>query len=866
MKRMYPLLLLLCYAIVLLPGCGKKGDPAIPVVPQPLPIEELNARVEGDGVILSWVPPTTYDTEKALELKDIRAFTVFRKIEAPLANRWDFSQSTEGWAAAGKTLPVKRYKGALRTASDQSLLILRSPEDLAIPAQTNRYIRLKLWANNSQQGYITFITSQDTTADKDVDLTFEPAVHTSYYTVQSVFNTIKSKSFPLVTSPSNVAHEYLIDMQRIPAWQGTIKQVGILLRNSKFVESEVEENESEESILEVERPLAELGLESIEFLPDIDEKASLYESPPWMFLDDEEGWKAFQPGRILGTSGGVLYAQGIDTVVLLSKPGQSIQVNKNPLVRIRMNVTDGEKAYLVLRKRREELFRSFESISMIDESYTVIPIPLQEHGTFSTYTIDLREYIDLSDITEDSEGQQENGAVDVENLREPENEDDTRPSQRIPTLNQAAPISQDKEAITEPEGFQEISGIQYITQIGLVFPSLDVGTTRHILLDYIDIASNETEPEYRASRLTQENIPSIVDIERDIQAQLLAKAPDFDMPYDELPEEKDFTPVEQIQLVEISPKDPTPAKIVKMPPKESVSTEIDDTSPKEPIPVETDDISSKEPKPTPAEIERDQFVLVDTGDFIVEDSEGEESVAALEYGKRYAYQVEVTDRKKRKSPPANAITVEFVRLPSPPENLSAEPEDEEITLTWERPLFTTDGKKIRALAGYQIFRSLTSGDYPVTPITRTSASQTTFIDKNLSNRKRYYYTIQTIASAASDIVSQEMSEEVSAIPIDNTPPASPNGVVGIYINDIVNLHWNQVQSGDFGGFNVYRSDTATGTFHQLNTEPILKASYKDTTVEAKKRYYYYVTSFDDEISPNESEPSKAEPVETFPLD
>ena len=109
------------------------------------------------------------------------------------------------------------------------------------------------------------------------------------------------------------------------------------------------------------------------------------------------------------------------------------------------------------------------------------------------------------------------------------------------------------------------------------------------------------------------------------------------------------------------------------------------------------------------EIERERFVLVDRGDFIVEDDEGEESVATLEYGNPYAYQIEVTDRKKRKSQLSNAVTVEFIRLPSPPDNVSAEAEDEEITLTWERPIFTTDGKKIRALAGYQIFRSFTSG-------------------------------------------------------------------------------------------------------------------------------------------------------------
>ena len=170
-------------------GCGKIGDPAIPVIPQPLPVQDLSVSVDIDGVTLSWAPPTVYSNQKQLDLDDIKTFTIVRKTEAPSTNNWDFSQSSRGWTAVGRTFPVKLHKGVLRTASEQKFLFIRSQDDLSIPAETYRYLQLKLWTQNSQQGYIAFTTTSDSTWDTDVDLTFQPAVHTSYYTFQQVLFT-----------------------------------------------------------------------------------------------------------------------------------------------------------------------------------------------------------------------------------------------------------------------------------------------------------------------------------------------------------------------------------------------------------------------------------------------------------------------------------------------------------------------------------------------------------------------------------------------------------------------------------------------------------------------------------------------------
>jgi len=842
MKRIYALLVILSSAVCLNLSCGKKGNPTIPVAPQPLPVEDVSVRIEEDGVRLSWVPPIEYDTEKTLELSDIKTFTVFRKTATPLTRRWDFSRSPEGWAAAGRTLPIKHHNGVLRTASEQRLLIIRSPEDLGLSAQEYRYIRLTLWTKNSQQGYITFITEQDVTWDTDIDLVFQPSVHTSYYSFHNVFNATKSKAFPISASTANIAYEYLIDMQTVPAWQGTVKQIGILLQNLESeqasVEPELDNVEPEQTSVKPEldsvepgQEIVELGLESVEFISTAEETASLYEAPPWMFLDDEEGWKTFSPGRAFGTTQGVLYAQGPDTVALLSKAGQQIRVNEARYIQMRMKVSAGEEAYLLLRRGTAEPFHSFESIATALPP-RVIHIPLQGHNEFYTYTIDMNEYADFVEIEEEAEKEETENTGELQKDRKNRTTISSRSSLQETETRRNSRNAQNEDDFGEPEPEEmpvepeKRPTKNNVTQIGLVFPSLDSGGNRHILIDYIDIVPAKTALEHRASRLTQQNIPSVEEIERQIQEKLAEKNPEFYVSYDALPSErKEQVAVEQIQLVEISPKDPAPAEFA------------DDT-----------------------------FALTDTGTFVVEDSEGEKMTASLEYGNRYRYEIQVTDRKKRQSELSNSVTVDFVRSPSAPENLSTESGDEQVELTWDRPFLTKDGKKIRNLAGYRIFRSQTAGEFPETPIASLAASKTSFLDSNLLNREKYYYAIQTVASRTSEIGTRTLSDEISAMPIDDIPPDPPTGLVGIYIGKTVNLHWNQSQTKDFAGFNVYRSDTSTGEFHQMNPEPVLKASYEDVAIEERKRYYYRVTSFDDEVPSNESDPSEVTRVETFPLD
>ena len=746
MKQSYSLLFVLCCAVLFSNGCGRKGDPAVPPIPEPLPIQDFSATVDASGVTLSWTPPTEYSNQKSMDLDDIRTFTIYRKTEIPETNSWNFSQTTEGWTSAGKTLPIKHHKGVLRAASEQNKLFIRSQEELSVSAGKNRYIRLKLWTKNAKEGYIAFITDDDEDWDIDADITFQPVVHTSFYAFQTTFNEIKLKPFKLETTPSDETQEYLIDMKTIPAWKGTIEQIGILLRDKTSELSDIE-----------------LGLDTMEFSGTLEETASLYDTSPWVFLSDEEGWKRQTGERNFGTVSGVLYAGGTDTVALLSQPGQKISPKETGQMQIRMNVTGGTVAYLVFRQNQDESFPKFNTVNL-DRLPNAIPIPLQETAGFHTYTLDINDILMTLEAKKHS---------------------------------------------------------QPLTQIGLVFPALKTNQDRHIFIDYIDAVPSTSDGRERASRLTQLNIPPLETIKQQIRQSIAERAPEFDVPYAMLPTKESQLSDTSVKLVEISQKNPEPATV-------------------------TDN----------------RFSLIDTGNFVVNDDE----IATLEYGKRYTYQIEFTDRKKRTSELSGSVTVNFTRTPKSPENVIATPGDETIIVTWERPVFTKDATKIHTLNSYNIFRSEQPGNYPEAPIAKVSADVTTYTDTNLSNGQRYYYALQSVTSATSDLQKRELSEEASATPLDDVPPAFPTGVVGVYLGDVVNLYWDQPPTKDLAGFNVYRSEHAEGEFVKINTQPVLKASYQDTTVKKRKRYYYRITAFDDEVSANESEPSASASVDTIPLD
>ncbi len=90
-----------------------------------------------------------------------------------------------------------------------------------------------------------------------------------------------------------------------------------------------------------------------------------------------------------------------------------------------------------------------------------------------------------------------------------------------------------------------------------------------------------------------------------------------------------------------------------------------------------------------------------------------------------------------------------------------------------------------------------------------------------------------------------------------TLPA-PTGISATQGDGGVTLKWAAETAGNLGGYNVYRSTSASGPFTKLNTAGVLPAadvSFSDTTAPSSGTVYYRVTAVD--TSNNESQPGSA---------
>jgi len=60
----------------------------------------------------------------------------------------------------------------------------------------------------------------------------------------------------------------------------------------------------------------------------------------------------------------------------------------------------------------------------------------------------------------------------------------------------------------------------------------------------------------------------------------------------------------------------------------------------------------------------------------------------------------------------------------------------------------------------------------------------------------------------------------------------------------VDLSWTASASPKAVGYNIYRSTSPSGPFTKINSTPVFKTKYTDTTVVSGMTYYYAATSVD----------------------
>ena len=159
---------------------------------------------------------------------------------------------------------------------------------------------------------------------------------------------------------------------------------------------------------------------------------------------------------------------------------------------------------------------------------------------------------------------------------------------------------------------------------------------------------------------------------------------------------------------------------------------------------------------------------------------------------------------------------------APPQNLSATPSHQSVSLTWNAPASGSP-------SGYKIFRN---------SALLTTVSGLTYTDTAVTNNTSYAYYLTALYSGA--------NESAPTATVNATPAAiAPTGLTAEAGNNLVNLSWTGASGREaldgFGtseraisGYRIYRNSVAITT--------VSTTSYTDTGVVNGSTYTYYVTT------------------------
>jgi len=193
-------------------------------------------------------------------------------------------------------------------------------------------------------------------------------------------------------------------------------------------------------------------------------------------------------------------------------------------------------------------------------------------------------------------------------------------------------------------------------------------------------------------------------------------------------------------------------------------------------------------------------------------------------------------------------------LPRAPGNLSAQAGDRAAQLSWDPVTHLQDGRPVRDLAGYHLYRHSPEEGWRC--VTSEPLGVTSHEDLGLTNEVEYTYVVRSVRRLGGDWLESRDSRPVRVVPRDLTPPPPPLHVVAAVTVKGVELRWEASPAPDLAGYRVYRRVAGTPRFALLTPAPIKKPYFVDSQVARGQSYHYYVTAVDNAKHPNESPPSE----------
>jgi len=222
--------------------------------------------------------------------------------------------------------------------------------------------------------------------------------------------------------------------------------------------------------------------------------------------------------------------------------------------------------------------------------------------------------------------------------------------------------------------------------------------------------------------------------------------------------------------------------------------------------------------------------------------------------KRYYYRVAAYDQERYVGAWSRTLSHAWGLLPRAPQGLGAVPGDRIVRLSWQPVTQQQDGRPVRDLAGYRLYRR--AGDKPWIRLTPQPVSGPAFQDVAVLNDVEYSYKVRAVRRVGPDFLESVDSPGRTAMPEKRTPPPPILSLVAVAGEKGVDLRWDPSPAPDLGGYRLYRRQEGEVNFNLLTPALLTRPAYLDTQARRGRIYYYYVTAVDNSRRANESIPSE----------
>jgi len=215
------------------------------------------------------------------------------------------------------------------------------------------------------------------------------------------------------------------------------------------------------------------------------------------------------------------------------------------------------------------------------------------------------------------------------------------------------------------------------------------------------------------------------------------------------------------------------------------------------------------------------------------------------------YAVETLNTRGRSAGLSNAVAIPLAPTLPPPSGVTQQVTEQGVRLTWTGSRPSKDVPRISYL--YRIYRRVagTTADAVAGEVAADDASQSNFIDHGVGWQTKYEYHVTPLTVVAGQQppvqVEGEDSPSITIFVNDVYPPSVPSGLQAVFSGvgqqPFVELTWSPVTAADLAGYNVYRREEG-GESVKLNSDLIKTPAFRDTHVEAGKKYVYSVSAVD----------------------